>query len=229
MQFLRLTILCALMLACGAASVFAQASSSASCALKQAPALQGFRLGMTVAEVKEKLEDSSMFDSKISSGNAMGTRAVNISAAELKAEYYVDGLESVYLSFVDDHLSHIKATYNGAERWDGLASFFARESEGLGLPKPNGPDALQGSGGNEKYTVECGEFTATLAYSFGVAPSISVSNTKAKKMVDSRRAKDTTGTRTVNVDIFGNPGRPVPPPPTPQSDDPNKRPFSENL
>jgi hypothetical protein len=222
MQFLRLAVLGgALVLACAASSL-AQASS---CVLKQAPGLQGFRLGMTLAEVKAKLEDSSLFDSKISTGNTLGSRAVNINASELKPEY-AESVEGVYLGFVDDRLALIKVTYNGAERWNGSDDFFARESEGLGLPKPTGPHSLQGGRGNQRYVVECGEFTATLAYSFGVSPSVAVSNTKAQKMVDRRVEKDDTGTRKVNIGIRGPGGTSTPQPPPPGSD-PGRQPFSD--
>ncbi|HEV2911791.1 MAG TPA: hypothetical protein VGX92_00625 [Pyrinomonadaceae bacterium] len=230
MQFLRLTILGgALVLAC-AATVSAQTSS---CALKQAPALQGFRLGMTLAEVKGMLADSSMFDSKISAGNTVGLRAVNVNASELKPEYG-DSVEGVYLSFVDDRLAHIKVTYSSAERWNGSDDFFARESESMGLPKPSGPGSLQGGRGNEKYVVECREFTATLAYSFGVSPSVAVFNTKTQKIVDRRQEKDDTRTKKINIGI-GGPGGTLPPPTTPtpptprppQSGEPNRQPFSD--
>ena len=184
-----------IVLVCAASSALAQ-QPPPTCALKKAPQLNGFRLGMTAAEVKKSLADASAFDSKMSSENGVGSRAVNIQGSELTPENG-EGVESVYLTFVDEKVAHIKVTYNGAARWDGSQDFFARTSESLGLPKPTGPDALQGNGENAKYIVECGEFNAILAYSFGVSPNVAISNMLARKAVDKRRDKQEQGRREV--------------------------------
>lgn len=220
MSSIRFSILAAIILVC-AAQAYAQRPSA--CALKQAPELVGFRLGMSPAEVKESLADSSMFDSRMSSNNEVGSRAVNVPAADLKPEAG-DGIESVYLTFVDNRLSQIKVTYNSATQWDSLQDFFARESQKLSLPKPDGPGALQGSGGNEKYAVKCEGFTAVLAYSFGVSPNILIADTAARKAVDTRREAE--GTKVVNPTTrrIGRP--PVDPQRDPprQPGDPNRNP-----
>jgi hypothetical protein len=225
MQSLRFSMLAAILLAAVASSVFAQGPTA--CTLKQAPELMGFHFGMSPAEVKKSLADTSMFDNRISAGSTVGSRAVNISAAELKAELG-EGVEGVYLTFVDNKLTHIKVTYNGAGQWDGLQDFFARESSKLGLPKPSGADSLQGSGGNEKYTVKCEGFSAVLAYAFGVSPSIAVSDTAARTLVDKRRDKEETGVRQTRVRSLPRPGpQPNPLPPQtgePHPTDPNSRP-----
>lgn len=187
MPSIRFSIVAAIILVCGAQQAYAQRPPV--CAFKQAPELVGFRLGMTIAEVKESLADSSMFDSRMSSGNEVGSRAVNVPAADLKAETG-DGIDNVNLTFVDSRLSQIKVTYNSASQWDSLQDFFARESQKLSLPKPDG--LLEGSGGKEKYTVKCEGFTAVLAYSFGVSPNIMIADTAARKVVDSRREAEGT-------------------------------------
>ena len=194
MQALRFySLVMVIILACVVPSALGQQQT---CALKKAPELNGFRLGMTAAEVKKSLADKSAFDSKMSSENGVGSRAVNIQGSELTPENG-EGVESVYLTFVDEKVAHIKVTYNGAARWDGSQDFFARTSESLGLPKPAGPDALQGNGENAKYIVECGEFNAILAYSFGVSPNVAISNVLARKTVDKRRDKQEQGRREV--------------------------------
>lgn len=198
MQSLRFCLLVMIIIVASFVSS-ALAQGRQTCALKQAPELHGFRLGMTLMEVKKSLADSSMFESKISTVNTVGSRAVNINGAELSPENG-EGVENVYLTFVDERVAHIKVTYNSARRWDGAADFFASLSQSLGLPVPAG-GALQGSsGGNEKYKVECGAFNATLAYAFGVSPNITVASVDARKMVDKRREKEETIT----------PGKPTP-------------------
>ncbi|HEX8773368.1 MAG TPA: hypothetical protein VF735_07145 [Pyrinomonadaceae bacterium] len=220
MSSIRFSIMAAIILVC-AAQAFAQKQQPSACGGKQAPALVGLRLGMTPAEVKESLADSSMFDSRMSANNDVGSRAVNVPAADLKPEAG-DGIDSVNLTFVDNRLSQIKVTYNSAAQWDGLQDFFARESQKLSLPKPDG--ALQGSGGNEKYSVKCEGFTAVLAYSFGVSPNILIADTAARRAVDIRREAE--GTKVINP-VTRRIGRPPVDPqrdPPRQPGDPNRTP-----
>lgn len=201
---------------CAASSAPAQGGQA--CALKEAPALHGFRLGMTLTEVKKSLADSSMLESKISTVNAVGSRAVNINGSDLSPENG-EGVENVYLTFVDERVAQIKVTYNSAKGWDSPQDFFARESQSLGLPKP-AAGALQGSGGNEKYIIECGEFNATLAYAFGVSPNITVANSVARKLVDKRLNKQETGGHEKRTTIL--PRLPAPAPtPDPTRTEPN--------
>jgi hypothetical protein len=218
MSSIRFSILAAIILVCAA---LGHAQQPSACGGKQSPALVGFRLGMTMAEVIESLADSSMFDSRMSSNNGVGSRAVNVPAADLKPEAG-DGIDTVYLTFVDNRLSQIKVTYNSAEQWDSLQDFFAREAKKLSLPKPDG--ALQGSGGNEKYAVKCEGFTAVLAYSFGVSPNILIADTAARRTVDTRREAE--GTKVINP-VTRRIGRPPVDPqrdPPPQPGDPNRTP-----
>jgi len=212
MQSPSFSLLAAITLCCAA---FAFAQQPAACGLKQAPALNGLRLGMTATEVKKSLADSSMFDSRRSAANTVKSSAVNISASELSEENGV-GVENIYLTFVDERVAHIKVTYNSAMRWDGPQDFFARVSENLGLPKPAGTDSIYGSGGNERYVISCSEFKAILAYAFGVSPNVTVSNTLARAVVDKRRDReDEQGARETQIlPSIRRPGRrgdPVPP------------------
>lgn len=215
MQSQSFSLLAAFMLCC-ASVVMAQPTQqpASACSLRQAPALQGLRLGMTAAEVKKSLADSSMFDSRRSAANSVKSSAVNISASELTEENG-EGVENIYLTFVDERVAHIKVTYNSAMRWDGSQDFFARVSEKLGLPKPSGTDSIHGSGGNERYAISCGEFKAVLAYAFGVSPSVSVSNTLARAVVDKRRDReDERGVRESVLPSIRRPGStrdPIPP------------------
>ncbi|MBA3804339.1 MAG: hypothetical protein H0X14_01310 [Acidobacteria bacterium] len=218
MQSLRFCMLVmVIILACAVSSALAQQQPT--CALKEAPQLHGFHLGMTIAEVKKSLADSSMFEAKISTVNAVGSRAVNINGSELSPENG-EGVENIYLTFVDQRVAHIKVTYNSAKRWDSSQDFFARLSESLGLPKPTGPEAFQGNGENAKYIVECGEFDATLAYAFGVSPNVTVANVVARKMVDKRQEKERTVVREKRLPVLSRP--PASPPDTapPRPNDP---------
>lgn len=179
------------------------------CVIQQVPALRGFRLGMPLTDVKSALEDSSLFDSKISGGNSVGSRAVRIEGSELKGDN-AEGVDDVNLIFVDDRLSFVKVNFNGGMHWDGAEDFFTRMSETLGLPKPSGDAASRGSNQrNQKYTIECSAFSVTLAYSFGVSPSVAISDTLAQKRVGDRRDKTDEGEiRTITITPANKPRQP---------------------
>jgi hypothetical protein len=185
MKLFRLLTLCAFISFYGTIS-FAQQPVCP----QQAPALSGFRLGMVQTDLLDMLEDPSSLDSKLSSNkNVIKTEAVNITGAELK-EKYADGVDNVNLSFVDGKLFVIKVTYHGGTNWSSQEDFIMGVSEKLSLPKPSGP--LRGRG-NEKYKVECRSFTATLAYSFGVSPNVTISDNAAQKMVEERYKQNPEG------------------------------------
>lgn len=170
-----------------------ETAQQAQCPVGKAPAMRGFQLGMLLTDVKGALEDASLFDSKISGGNSVGSRAVRIQGSELKGDN-AEGVDDVDLVFVDDRLSHIKVNFNSGMRWDSASDFFTRMSETLGLPKPSGEAQGRGSNQrNQKYTVECAAFSVTLAYSFGVTPSVAISDTRAQRLVGDRRERSDEG------------------------------------
>jgi hypothetical protein len=207
MKLLRSVMPVAILLA-SVTYVFAQQPT---CPIKKAPEFNGFRLGMSLAEVKSNLADTSMFDSKISSANKIGTLAISISGAELKDEY-AEGIDDINLTFVDNGLAVIKATYySGAGNWFGAKDFFKQLSEKLGLPQPSSSSSLGGRGG-EKYKVECPGFNVTLSYSFGVSPSILITDALAQKLAEERwKENPEGGTKRISI----TPGTPQPRPPAP--------------
>lgn len=162
------------------------------CTLKQAPEYNGFRVGMTLMEVKERVADPSVFDDKVSSANKIGTMAIEILGQDLKDDYAA-GVESVHLTFVDKRVAVIKVTYNGADNWLGAQDFFKQTAAKLGVMQIAGAGQARGSGGNEKYRIECTGFTALLAYSFGVSPNVTIYDSAAQKLVDQRSQKNPDG------------------------------------
>jgi hypothetical protein len=188
MKLLR-SIMPVLILLASAAYAFAQ--QPAACQVKQAPEFNGFQLGMSLPEVKDNLADTSMFDSKVIA-NRIGAQTVRISGAELKDEY-AEGIDDLNLTFVDKRLAVFRATYHsGAGNWLGAKDFFKQLSEKLGLPQPTAANSSGGRGG-EKYRVECLGFNVTLAYSFGVSPSVTIADTVAQKLVEERNEKNPDG------------------------------------
>ncbi len=191
MKLLRSMMPVVILLA-SAAYTFAQKQQPPTCPLKQAPEFNGFQLGMGQPEVKDKLADTSLFDSKFSTGSKTGAEAIRISGAELKDEY-VEGVDDVNLTFVDKRLAVIKLTYHsGAGNWLGAQDFFKQLSEKMGLPQPSASNSAGGRGG-EKYRVDCIGFNVTLAYSFGVSPSVTIADAEAQKLVNERSEKNPDG------------------------------------
>ncbi|HEX8176985.1 MAG TPA: hypothetical protein VF543_17980 [Pyrinomonadaceae bacterium] len=178
------------------------------CPLQQAPAIRGFRLGMPLMDVKGALEDASLFDAKLSGDNKVGSRAIRLQGAELKGDN-AEGVDDVDLVFVDERLANVKVNFNSAMRWDSAQDFFTRMSETLGLPKPTGEEASGSNQRNQKYTVECATFSVTLTYSFGVTPSVAITDTAAQRKVSDRRERNPDGeVRTIDL----SPSRPRQPP-----------------
>lgn len=183
----------AVILLASAAYAFAQKQpTTPTCPLKQAPEFNGFQLGMGQPEVKDKLADTSLFDSKFSTGSKTGAEAIRISGAELKDEY-AEGVDDVNLTFVDKRLAVIRLTYHsGAGNWLGAQDFFKQLSEKMGLPQPSASNSAGGRGG-EKYRVDCISFNVTLAYSFGVSSSVTIADAEAQRLVNERSEKNPDG------------------------------------
>lgn len=220
-----LLIIFAVAAPCAFAQKKKEATPQAQCAVAQAPAIRGFSLGMPLAEIKSTLEDAGLFDSKVSSKNSVGSRAVRIEGSELKGDN-AEGVDDVDLVFVDDRLAYVKVNFNSGMHWDSATDFFTRMSETLGLPKPSTEaDGRGANQRNQKYTFECATFSVTFAYSFGVSPSVAISDTRAQKLVGDRREKTDEGeikTMRISPNITGrrpqgqpNPPQPTPAPPTP--------------
>lgn len=191
-------------------------AKGAPCPVERAPAMRGFKLGMLLTDVKGALEDTSIFESKISGGNSVGSRAVRLQGSELKGDN-AEGVDDVDLVFVDDRLSYFKVNFNSGMRFDSASDFFTKMSETLGIPKPSGEDQGRGSNQrNQKYTVECASFSVTLAYSFGVTPSVAITDTRAQKLVGERRENTDEG-EIKSIRISPGTARPprTPPPPMP--------------
>lgn len=186
------SLLPVIILLTSAAYASAQKQPPPTCPLKQAPEFNGFQLGMNMLEVKDKLADTSMFDSKFSTGSRTGAQAVRISGTELKDEL-AEGVDDINLTFVDKRLAIIRLTYHsGAGNWLGAQDFFKQLSEKMGLPQPSPSNSTGGRGG-EKYRADCIGFNVTLAYSFGVSPSVTIADAAAQKLVNERSEKNPDG------------------------------------
>jgi hypothetical protein len=191
MKVLRICFVTAIVLAC-AVLAYGQKSQ---CVLKQAPQFRGFHLGMTTLDVRNMLEDATLFDLN-APRREPGSQAVRLSATELK-EDIAEGIDEINLAFVDGKLATIKVTFNNVVTWDNAEDYFVKMSETLGLPKPVAANKT-GDRGNEKYKIECTSFAVALAYSFGVSPNFTINDMAAQRVADERLSNE-GDVRTINV------------------------------
>lgn len=124
------------------------------CSLKpeQAPALRGFRLGMTTEEVKEKVAGLGGLDKT----DELGTTETTVYPSQLKSKDDAQGLQNVQLRFLDQRLTDIELRYDASTRWDGVEQFAAKVSESLQLPKMG--KGRFGFLNRRTRTLECGGF-----------------------------------------------------------------------
>jgi len=195
MKHFRLILSAVMLLTC-AAYAFAQQPV---CTQRSAPEYKGFKLGMTMMDVKDKMVDPSTFDGKLSAANKINTQAIQLLASELKEEY-PEAVESVNLTFVDKRLASIKVTYNGSDSWMGAQDFFKQTATKLGVPVPQPSSSATRGRGGERARVDCAGFAVMLAYSFGVSPNVIIYNSETLKLVDERSEKNPDGeVKTINI------------------------------
>jgi membrane-bound lytic murein transglycosylase D len=147
--------------------------------LAQAPELRGFRLGMTLAQVKEKITSESYFD-RLYTVSEFGERSVRVSGYQLKAENS-KGVSDAEFEFLDDKLTLLKVTYDGSVRWNSPQEFVSRVVEALGLPPSD--DSRRSA-----YRLECSGFIVEIDYSSGYMPTIRIYDPEAPRVVAKRRA-----------------------------------------
>lgn len=179
------------------------------CASVQAPALHGFRLGMTIAQIAKRLDDPNFVSGRMTESNVVDSARLTIPATELAGDE-IEGVEQIELAFVDSKVGVIKVVYFSG-RWPSATTFFGQSAQSLGLPVPD--DALvQGRGRNERYLFECKGFSITLAYAFGVSPNITLVDAGSQRLLDKRREREMEiRQKTITPTVRPLP-RPAPPP-----------------
>lgn len=128
MRFTRL-LLATLFLLSGATFINAQENK---CTLKtnQAPELRGFRLGMTVEQVKTRFPFVRIIDS----GEFDFYKTARVTDENLKAIDSFRGVQSVRLTFLDDRIISIVFGYDSSIEWKSDEQFSTRVGEMLKLP-----------------------------------------------------------------------------------------------
>jgi membrane-bound lytic murein transglycosylase D len=148
--------------------------------LAQSPELRGFRLGMTLAQVREKLGDGD-YTERAFPQSEFGERSMGVSGYQLKGENS-KGVSRAEFGFLDDRLTRIQIIYDGSVKWNSPAEFISRVVEALGLPTSNETDMA-------RYRLDCGGFFVDIDYGSGYMPNVTISDPEVSKVVETRRAE----------------------------------------
>ena len=147
--------------------------------LKQAPELYGFRIGMTLEQVKAivpSLQPGQTDDL----GFATTSFSPDFNPQIDKAVYA--GVRTVSLEFLDGKLFTIWIGFNSSYKWKTLEEFVPGMSAGLGLP------ASAWTVNSSKPAATCEDFDIS-ALMIGGGPSIRITDTTAKELWQQRRTE----------------------------------------
>lgn len=180
MSFIRTASILAFILVCVAA-VMAQATGR--CALKlaqvgEAQELRGFRLGMTVEQVKARVPGLP-----IGPTDAFGLMKTSFSPDFDPAmdKTVFQGVRTISLEFLDGRLTSLWIGYNGSFKWQKLDEFVAGMGRAMGLPTAW---AQRSRGGQQ---LDCNDFQVT-ALTIAGSPSIHISDETARATWENRQA-----------------------------------------
>ena len=179
---LNLRHLClALLFVCAAALL----TAAQECSLKpdQAPALRGFRLGMTTPELQEKVVGVGGLEK----ADDVGMAETTLYPFQMKSKEDASGIQYVKLTLLDKRLTAIELRYDGSTDWDGVDQFAEKISESLQLPKMS--KGRFGFLNRRSRTLECGGFRVEAALVEDDRGSLTLSEGGLKETVEKRKAE----------------------------------------
>jgi hypothetical protein len=97
--------------------------------LAQAPAIRGFRLRMTLAEVRARFPTL-----QVKAAAREGYTDATIYAQELRGNTDFKGINRVTLQFLDNRITFIAVEYDDSVRWDSVDELLPSLTSSLGLP-----------------------------------------------------------------------------------------------
>lgn len=103
--------------------------------LAQAPALRGFRLGMTLSEASSRFPYY-----QVTAADSCGRVNITLDPQpgrlwrEARHPEEFDGVRGVRLAFLDGRLTYVRMTYDSGTSWRGVGEYLAALSGSLGLP-----------------------------------------------------------------------------------------------
>jgi hypothetical protein len=147
----RRLLFAAFYIACAASAAHAQQPQPpAPCklTLEQSPALRGFRLGMSVQQLRERLPGIAVTE------DASGLTIARFTPFDFKSQPVgYEGINDINFSFLDDRLVALWVGYDNRVEWQSVGQFASRVSELLKLP-----DAWREESGGARRTMDCAGF-----------------------------------------------------------------------
>jgi hypothetical protein len=179
----NLALACVL-LCCTALTAAAQETK---CALKiaqlaTAPELRGFRLGMTLEQLKARVPNLA-----VRTADEFGATAVNIYPEhnDISDKASFEGIRTISLEFLDGRVVMLWVGYAPNFKWKSTDEFVSGMTRSLNLP-----DAWQTKSRNRQ--LACDDFQATI-YSIGGNPSIRLVDEAARRTLEERKAAKEEG------------------------------------
>ncbi len=177
MKFVKATSVLLLVLACASVSPAQEAKCTLTLAqLPQSAELRGFRLGMTVEQIKARIP-------KIVLGR---TDQFGVAKTSINPDFNPDidksifqGVRTVSFEFLDGRLFSLWVGYNSSFKWQRPDEFLTEMGKALHLPNAWKTSSWRGQ------ELDCEDFQATIKL-IGGSPSILLSDKAAKQVIEKR-------------------------------------------
>lgn len=173
----KLALTLILLMTCAGAVV----AQEGKCALKlselpSAPELRGFRIGMTVEQVKARVPKL-----QLRPADEFGFTSLNIFPDYEPGidQAAFEGVRTVSLDFLDGRVSSIWIGYNQTFKWQTINEFVSGITTALKLP-----DAWRSKSRNR--LLDCADF-ALAVIPVGESPSLKISDEAARELLDKRQ------------------------------------------
>jgi hypothetical protein len=162
--------------------------------LSEAPELRGFRLGMSIDDVRKRLVGVMAYFTNVERPTDLGFMKVSFRPV-VKAGRRNSGLEdivNVSIEFLDGRLTAVEMGYDSSIKWRGVDEFAARVSESLKLPTvwrrgdSNDSGSSVYSGSSYQRNLYCDGFT--LNAEVLVRPKLRVFNQSTSLTIERRKA-----------------------------------------
>ena len=147
--------------------------------LPQAPELRGFRLGMTIEQVKSRIPQVQLPPS-----NEFGFTQTTVNP-EFSAEIdrsTLQGVRTLSFDFLDGRSFSLALGYNSSFEWQSMDEFLPGITKALNLPNAWEAKSWRGQ------ELECKDFKIT-ARMIGGSPSIFITDTSTKRVLENRIAQ----------------------------------------
>jgi hypothetical protein len=141
------------------------------------PELRGFRLGMTIEQVKARLPKV-----QVRPADEFGFTSLNIFPVYEPGidKQTFEGVRTISLEFLDDHVSSLWIGYDKSFKWQTLDEFTAAMTTALKLP----------NAWRTKFRtrlLDCADFTVAVI-PVGESPSIKINDETARELLEKRRS-----------------------------------------